>query len=82
MKRLLKHIGRFYWTGFRSMTLGRILWKIILLKLFVIFAVIRVFFCPDYLQSMYATDRERADHVFAAISTPAAVNAGHPVDVK
>ena len=53
------------------MTLGRTLWKIILLKLFVIFVVIRVFFCPDYLKSRYSTDRERADHVFAAVTAPA-----------
>ncbi len=53
------------------MTLGRTLWKIILLKLFVIFVVIRVFFCPDYLQTRYDTDRERADHVFAVVTAPA-----------
>ncbi len=50
------------------MTLGRTLWKIIILKLFVIFAVIRVFFCPDYLETRYATDAERADYVISVMT--------------
>lgn len=32
------------------MTLGRTLWCIILIKLFIMFAVLRVFFFPSYLQ--------------------------------
>ena len=71
MRGLFARIVRFYLEGFRSMTLGRTLWKIILLKLFVIFVVIRVFFCPDYLQTRYDTDRERADHVLAVVTAPA-----------
>jgi hypothetical protein len=33
------------------MTLGRTLWAIILLKLFIMFAVLKVFFFPDFLSS-------------------------------
>ena len=43
-------IVRFYLEGFRSMTLGRTLWVIILLKLFIMFAVLKAFFFPAYLQ--------------------------------
>ena len=43
-------IVRFYLEGFRSMTLGRTLWAIILLKLFIMFAVLKAFFFPAYLQ--------------------------------
>ena len=32
------------------MTLGRTLWGIILLKLFIMFAVLKAFFFPSYLQ--------------------------------
>ena len=42
-------IFRFYVDGFRSMTLGRTLWAIILLKLFIMFAILRLFFFPDQL---------------------------------
>ncbi len=43
-------VVRFYQEGFRSMTLGRTLWGIILLKLFIMFAVLKAFFFPAYLQ--------------------------------
>ena len=46
----LRRIVRFYLDGFRSMTLGRTLWFIILLKLFIMFAVLKAFFFPSYLQ--------------------------------
>ena len=47
---ILRRIARFYIEGFRSMTLGRTLWAIILLKLFIMFAVLKAFFFPAYLQ--------------------------------
>lgn len=42
-------IFRFYQEGFRQMTLGRLLWAIILLKLFVMFFILKLFFFPDVL---------------------------------
>ena len=47
---ILGRVVRFYVDGFRSMTLGRTLWGIILLKLFIMFAVLKVFFFPSYLK--------------------------------
>jgi len=56
-------IVRFYVEGFRSMTVGRVLWKIILLKLFVLFVILKLFFFPNYLNTHFNTDEERANHV-------------------
>ena len=39
-----------YYNGFRSMTLGRTLWAVILIKLFIIFVVLKLFFFPDFLK--------------------------------
>ena len=39
-----------YYEGFKSMRLGRTLWAIILIKLFIIFAVLKVFFFPNFLK--------------------------------
>lgn len=39
-----------YYDGFRSMRLGKTLWAIILVKLFIIFAILKVFFFPDFLK--------------------------------
>ncbi len=61
-------IYRFYRDGFRSMELGQTLWKVVLLKLFILFAVIKFFFFPDILRTRFATDRQRADHVLQTIT--------------
>ena len=40
-----------YYDGFRSMTLGRTLWAIILVKLAIIFLVLKLFFFPNFLST-------------------------------
>ena len=41
----LRRIWLFYYDGFRNMSsLGRTLWIVVLLKLFIMFAILRVFF--------------------------------------
>lgn len=52
----------FYRDGFRGMTLGRTLWAVILLKLFIMFAILRIFFFPDIL-GRFDTDTEKGDYV-------------------
>ena len=39
-----------YYDGFRNMRLGKTLWAIILIKLFIMFAILKVFFFPDFLK--------------------------------
>lgn len=60
---MLKNVFHLYYDGFRSMVVGKALWKIILLKLFIMFAILKVFFFPDFLKTNFATDAERADYV-------------------
>lgn len=60
---LFRRILFFYIDGFRRMTLGRTLWAIIIIKLIVMFAILKVFFFPNYLNTNFASDQERADHV-------------------
>ena len=45
-----------YYDGFRNMRLGRTLWAIILIKLFIIFAVLKVFFFPTFLKEQAKGD--------------------------
>ena len=52
-------IFRFYVDGFRSMTLGRTLWAIILIKLFIMFVVLRLLFFPDLLAGKSPEQRSR-----------------------
>lgn len=56
-------IWRFYIDGFKSMTIGRYLWAIILIKLAILFLVFKLFFFPNILEERYDTDAERADAV-------------------
>ncbi len=60
-------VWRFYRDGFRSMTVGRTLWTVILVKLFIMFAILRVFFFPDRL-ARFDTDRERGDYVLEQLT--------------
>lgn len=64
----------FYRNGFKAMTVGRTLWKIILIKLLVMFAVLKLFFFPNYLKTNFQTDEQRADHVLEQLSRPAVPN--------
>ena len=47
---LLSRIFHLYYDGFRTMTLGKTLWTIILIKLAIIFLVLKLFF-PNYINS-------------------------------
>ena len=46
----LMKVFHLYYDGFKSMKLGRTLWAIILIKLFIIFVVLKLFFFPDFLK--------------------------------
>ena len=52
------------------MTLGRTLWCIILLKLFIMFAVLKAFFFPAYLQG---GDAEKGEAVSTELTRRAAL---------
>lgn len=53
----------FYYEGFKGMTIGRTLWIIILLKLFIFFVVIKFLFFPNLLSKNFDNDDDRADYV-------------------
>jgi hypothetical protein len=55
-------IFRFYLEGFKSMTLGKTLWVIILLKLFIMFAILKVFFFPGFL-NRFDSDTAKEEYV-------------------
>ena len=46
----LHRVFHLYYDGFRSMTLGRTLWAVIIIKLIIIFVVLKIFFFPDFLK--------------------------------
>jgi hypothetical protein len=58
----------FYVNGFRHMTWGRTLWLIILIKLFIIFAILRIFFFPNFLGSRFDSDEAKSDYVLQELT--------------
>lgn len=61
IKKNLIRVFYFYRDGFRGMTWGRVLWAIILIKLFVMFFVLKLFFFPSFLKGK--TEAEKQDYV-------------------
>lgn len=57
MTSYIRHIWHFYRTGFREMTWGRTLWVLILIKLFIIFIILRLFFFQPRLKGMTETEK-------------------------
>ncbi|MDR1527765.1 MAG: DUF4492 domain-containing protein [Dysgonamonadaceae bacterium] len=53
-----------YVDGFRHLTWGKPLWALIFIKLFILFAVLKVFFFPNILNSRFDTEEEKSDFVF------------------
>ncbi|HBG23864.1 MAG: DUF4492 domain-containing protein [Bacteroidetes bacterium GWF2_41_61] len=64
---LVKRIWLFYYEGFKSMTLGKTLWAIILIKLFIMFFVLKLFFFKSEL-SVYPTKEEKSKHVIEKLT--------------
>ena len=61
---MLKRIYNFYYEGFSGMSKSsKKLWLIIFIKLFIMFAVLKIFFFPNFLNSNFDTDKEKAEHV-------------------
>ena len=61
-KNVLYRIYDLYVDGFRSMTLGRTLWAIILIKLFIIFVILKLFFSPNFNKE-HASEGEESEFV-------------------
>ena len=68
MTKLIRKVFNFYYEGFRNMTVGKRLWIIILIKLFIIFAIFKLFFFPDFLKTNFKTDQQRSDYVLEQLT--------------
>lgn len=52
-------IVRFYYDGFRTLTpTSKRLWIVILVKLFLMFAVLKLFFFPNFLKKEVGIDKD------------------------
>ncbi len=72
--KFLKNSYAFYRNGFAEMLLGKKLWKIILIKLFVMFVILKFFFFPNYLNTKFKTDKAKGNYVLEQITKNASIN--------
>ena len=63
----LKRIFDFYRQGFSNMDIGKTLWMVIIVKLVVIFAIVKLLFMPDVLDQK-ATDNDKAEYISTRIT--------------
>ena len=61
MKRTILSMWNFYIDGFKNMTWGQPLWILILLKIVILFLVLRLFFFQPVLSGK--SDEEKMEHV-------------------
>lgn len=60
----------FYYQGFRNMSKSsKTLWIIILVKLFIMFVIIKLLFMPDILKKKFENDKERGEFVLDQLSS-------------
>jgi len=68
---LLYRIWNLYADGFRNLSgWGKQVWIIILLKLFIMFAILKLFFFPDFLKTNFRNDQQRGDYVLEQLTEP------------
>lgn len=67
--RAIREIFRFYYDGFRTMSWwGRRVWLIIIIKLLILFLVLKIFFFPDFLKTNFSSDEERSDYILEQLT--------------
>jgi len=66
---LVKRIIDFYIDGFRNLDKVSIkLWIIIGIKLFIMFAILKLFFFPDFLNSRFNTEEQKSEYVIQSLT--------------
>lgn len=70
LKRVLG-VFEFYRQGFSAMRLGKTLWGLIFVKLFVIFVLLKIFVFDENLNSAFAKDADKSDFVLRNLINPA-----------
>ncbi|MFZ2287207.1 MAG: DUF4492 domain-containing protein [Bacteroidales bacterium] len=65
----ISKVARFYYDGFSTMSWwGKRVWVIILIKLFIMFLILKLFFFPDFLKTRFRSDEERSKYVLEQLT--------------
>jgi len=61
---IFRKVFNFYYYSFKNLNkLGLRLVLVILVKLFIMFAILKVFFFPNFLDSKFDTDKQKSEYI-------------------
>jgi hypothetical protein len=63
-----KWIYFLYYDGFTNMKVGKTLWLLIAIKLFVMFAIVKWLFFPNVLKENFHSDEERSAYILDTLT--------------
>jgi len=66
--KFFKFVYFLYYDGFVNMRIGKTLWLLIIIKLFIIFAIIKWLFFPDILKENFQTDAQRSQYILQQLT--------------
>lgn len=70
-----RKVFSFYYDGFKNISSwGKKVWIIIIVKLFLIFFVLKLFFFPDFMKKHFENDRQRSEYVLEKLTNTTDVN--------
>lgn len=52
-----------FYEGFKDMTLGKTLWTLVIIKLIIMFLILRPIFFPNFLNSKADSTEKKADYI-------------------
>lgn len=64
----ISKIFSLYRDGFKNLTLGKSLWKIVIIKLLVILVVLNYFVYDNSLNSKFKTNKEKQNFIFTNLT--------------
>jgi hypothetical protein len=68
--RFIKQVSQLYIDGFSNLPRwGKQVWLVILIKLFVMFVILKIFFFPNFLKTNFKTDQDRSNHVLENLTS-------------
>ena len=68
MKQFFKTVGSFYINSlFKPGVLGKKLYIIVFIKLFIMFAILKIFFFKDFLSSRFSSEEQKSEYVINSL---------------
>ena len=66
---MINRIAQFYLDGFKNLEgLGIKLWMVILIKLFIMFFILKIFFFHDFLDNKFDNDEDKSDYIIKQLT--------------